>query len=107
VRMALPPWVPRMRRSPLAGPLDRSRPEQEVAPEDEPPHPGTGECRGRVLTDLAGCQRRVKDLRHHLVAGPEPVPAATTWRSETGEGGAEHPVTGRGEELDRQLPRQC
>jgi len=58
--------------------LDRSLPDQEVAPEDEPPDPGTGERRGRVLTDLAGGKRRVKNLRHRLVAGRQPVPAATT-----------------------------
>src|SRR6266496_926814 len=57
--------------------LDRSLPEQEVAPEDEPPHPGAGERRGRVLTGLAGRQRRVKNLRHRRVAGLRPVPAAT------------------------------
>ena len=40
-----------------------------------PPHPGTGERRGRVLTGLAGRQRRVKNLRHGRVAGLQPVPA--------------------------------
>src|SRR5258708_39531971 len=84
--------------------LDRSLPDQEVAPEDEPPHPGTGERRGRVLTDLAGRQQRVKNLRHRLVAGGQPGPATTTRRSEHGGGGAEHPITGRGEDPDKHLP---
>jgi hypothetical protein len=56
--------------------LDRSLPEQEVAPEDEPPYPGAGQRRGCVLTDLAGRQRRVKKLRHRRVAGLQLVPAA-------------------------------
>jgi hypothetical protein len=86
--------------------LDRSLPEKEVAPEDERPHPGTGERRGRVLTGLAGRQRRVKNLRHRRVAGLQPVPAATTRGSEDGEGGAEYPMAGCGDKLGRQLPRQ-
>src|SRR5258708_3591663 len=48
--------------------LDRSLPDQEVAPEDEPAHAGTGERRGRVLTDLAGGKQPGKDLPHRLVA---------------------------------------
>src|SRR5258708_17558100 len=58
--------------------LDRSLPDQEVAPEDEPPHPGTGERRGRVLTDLAGRKRRGQKLRHRLVGGGPTGPAPTT-----------------------------
>src|SRR5258708_17879432 len=71
--------------------FDRSLPDQEVAPEDEPAHAGTGERRGRVLTDLAGGKRGIKNLRHRLVAGRLPVPAATTRRSQDGERGAARP----------------
>src|SRR5258707_14674085 len=84
--------------------LDRSLPDQEVAPEDEPPHPGTGERRGRVLTDLAGRQQRVKNLRHRLVAGRPPGPATATCRPRQGEGGRQHPKTGGGEDPAGHLP---
>src|SRR5258708_39066754 len=84
--------------------LDRSLPDQEVAPEDEPPHPGTGERRGRVLTDLAGRQQRVKNPRHRLGPGRQPVPPTTTAPPEPREGSAEHPITGPGEGLGRAAP---
>src|SRR5258708_12772183 len=73
--------------------LDRSLPDQEVAPEDEPPHPGTGERRGRVLTDLAGRQQRVKNLRPCLRAGRPPGPAPTTRPSEPAGAAPAHPLT--------------
>ena len=47
----------------------RALPEQEVAPEDEPPYLGAGKCRGRMLADLAGRQRRIKNLGHRRVTG--------------------------------------
>src|SRR5258708_39591813 len=52
--------------------FDRSLPDQEVAPEDEPAHAGTGKRRGRALTDLAGGKRRVKSPRPRLAAGGQP-----------------------------------
>src|ERR1035438_4989945 len=77
--------------------------EQEVAPEGEPPYLGAGKCRGRVLTDLAGGQRRLKNLWHRRVTPLQPLPAVTVWSPQNGEGGAEYPVTDRSEQLGRQL----
>ena len=85
--------------------LDRLAPQQEVAPEDQPPHTRAGQERRGLLPHLAGSQGRIKNYRHEA-AGFLRIPASAANRSEGGKRGPEHSVADRSGELGGQLVRQ-
>ncbi len=85
---------------------DRFLPQQEVAPEDQPPYVCPRQKRRRLLPHLAGSQRWIKNDRHDCVAGFHRIPAPVTEGSEDGEYAPEQPIADRRDEFGGQLPRQ-
>jgi len=80
-------------------------PEQEVAPEHQPPHLCAREESRCLLPDLAGSQGWIKNDRHGVM-GLLRVPASAVKGSEDGKCGPEHPVSDACGEFYGQLTRQ-
>jgi len=90
---------------PASGP-GRFVPQEEVAPEDQPPHMRAGQKSRRLLPHLAGGKGWIKNDRHDRVIGFHRIPASAAKCSEDGKRGPEQPVADRCSELGGQLPRQ-